>query len=163
VVIGPERYDSEDAATLIDALSAELDRRYGAEDDAGQGWRAEVGPADVTPPAGVFLVARVDGEAVGCGAVKRHADGVGEVKRMYVAPAGRRRGLGRILLAELEHHAASLGYRVLRLETGEAQPEAMALYESAGFRRIPNYGRYADDPRTASYDKALTAPSTAGG
>jgi len=80
---------------------------------------------------------------------------MGEIKRMYVAPSARRRGVGRALLAGLEEAARDLGWTVLRLETGLRQPEAIALYEESGYRRIPDFGHWAGDPLTVSFEKAL--------
>ncbi len=94
----------------------------------------------------VFLIARLGGEAVGCGALVDHAGAYGELKRIYVRPACRRAGVGRAILVELFAQARSGGLRVLRLETGNAQPEALALYERFGFRRRGPFGAYRDDP-----------------
>lgn len=161
-----EAYDEPVAQALVAALQDEIDLRYAyamedltpeerAEDAAG--YAAEVRAEDVRPPLGVFVVAWLDDEPVGCGAVKPldRALGVGEVKRMYTAPAARRRGVSRAVLTHLERRARELGYRGLQLETGTAQPEALALYESAGWRRIPPYGRYKDAPDSVCYAKAL--------
>ena len=108
-------YDDPVAVALIQALADDLDERYGAEDDDGDGWFAEVTPEKVQPPHGVFLVALDEetGDALGCGGLKRLDDTTGEIKRMYTAPAGRRRGIGRALLARLEGEARALGYASL--------------------------------------------------
>jgi GNAT superfamily N-acetyltransferase len=92
---------------------------------------------------------------VGCGALKRLDATTGEIKRMYTAPTGRRRGVARALLARLEDEARALGYVALQLETGGPQHEAVAMYESGGWTRIPGYGRYAGDPRTICFRKEL--------
>jgi GNAT superfamily N-acetyltransferase len=78
-----------------------------------------------------------------------------EVKRMFVRPEFRRRGLARAMLARLEEAAVDRGYRSLRLETGEGQPEAIALYRAAGYRPIPCYGEYAAHPASCCFEKAL--------
>lgn len=153
-----ERVRSDDpvAVTLVADLLLDLDERYGPEDDGGTGWLAEVTPEKVAPPDGAFLVARLEGgEVVGCGAIKRYDATTAEVKRMFTAPAGRRRGVARVVLARLEDEARALGYETIRLETGTEQPEAMKLYESLGYELIPNYGRYATDPRSRCYEKSL--------
>jgi GNAT superfamily N-acetyltransferase len=141
--------DSGDGASLVDALLADLRARYDAEDID------EPAPSDLVAPRGVFLVAYDDGTPVGCGGVRTHADGIGELKRMYVVPAARRRHIARRLLEQLEVHALALGYRRLRLETGVRQPEAIALYESAGYRPIPPYGHYHESPMSRCFEKAL--------
>jgi DNA-binding MarR family transcriptional regulator/GNAT superfamily N-acetyltransferase len=99
---------------------------------------------EMTPPAGLFLVATLHGEPVGCGALKFHCpDAPAEIKRMWVAPSVRGLGLGRRLLAELEARAAAYGVRVLRLETNRALAEAVSLYRSAGYREVPPFN---DEP-----------------
>ena len=149
--------DDPIAAALIDELQADLDDRYGVEDDGGTAWRAEVTPEKVVPPHGAFLVAWWEDEPVGCGAVKRLDAGVAEIKRMYVAERARRRGIARQLLTRLEAEARTLGYERMQLETGDVQSESVALYESAGWTRIAPYSRYADDPRSICFAKDLSA------
>ena len=97
----------------------------------------------MTPPAGLFLVATLHGEPVGCGALKFHPGAPAEIKRMWVAPAVRGLGLGRRLLAELEARAVAQGVRVLRLETNRALTEAISLYRAAGYREVPAFN---DEP-----------------
>ena len=94
------------------------------------------GEEDLTPPAGLLLVATLHDEPVGCGALKYHGAGPAEVKRMWVSPTVRGLGLGRRLLGELEARAAAWGVSVLRLETNQALTEAIALYRSAGYREV---------------------------
>jgi GNAT superfamily N-acetyltransferase len=163
ITIAPEPYDGSLAQALVDELMADLDDRYAA-DGPGDGDNPEVAGAwavrteQVTPPAGVFLVAWLDGVAVACGGVRAvigGPEGVAEIKRMYTAPAARRRGISRILLARLEAEAQALGYRTLLLETGYRQPEAIRLYETAGFHRIPPYGQYAGDELSVCFAKQL--------
>jgi DNA-binding MarR family transcriptional regulator/GNAT superfamily N-acetyltransferase len=98
---------------------------------------------EMTPPAGLFLVAALHGEPVGCGALKFHPDGPAEIKRMWVAPSVRGLGLGRRLLAELETRAAAHGVRVLRLETNQVLAEAIGLYRAAGYREVAAFN---DEP-----------------
>jgi GNAT superfamily N-acetyltransferase len=114
VTIEPEPFDSSEARSLVTALAKDLDDRYGDEDE---GYLLEVEPDEMSPPRGVFLVARLDGEAVGCGGLRPLPDrpGSGEVKRMYVSPRARGAGVGRALLAALEARGPLLGFRVLRL------------------------------------------------
>jgi GNAT superfamily N-acetyltransferase len=114
-----------------------------------------------------MVVLRVDGAAAACGALRRvvpgswgdgaPGSGVGEVKRMYVAPEHRGRGLSRLVLAEVERHARDLGLRRVVLETGTLQTAAIALYERSGWTRIPPYGGYRDSPLSLCYAKDLTS------
>jgi GNAT superfamily N-acetyltransferase len=154
--IQPEPFGSAEAQALVTDLARDLDVRYGDEDE---GYLLEVEPAEVSPPLGIFLVARIDGDPVGCGALRPlpGRPGYGEIKRMYVAPQARGAGIGRGLLAALEAHGPALGFRILRLETGEAQPEAVSLYESAGWTRIASYGRYASSPSSICFAKELAS------
>ncbi len=96
-----------------------------------------------------------DGDPVGCGGVKHFADGIGEVKRMYVVPSARRTGVARVVLEHVEAEGRRRGYRELRLETGVKQPEAIALYQSSGFELIPCWGTYAQAPLSRCMRKAL--------
>ncbi len=117
-------------------MVAELEAFYGRIDRPGM---PSASAEDFGPPGGVCLVGRIGEEPVCVGAVKRLEDGVAEIKRMYVAPAGRSRGLARALLGALEDAARELGYARVRLDTGPRQPHARALYLSAGYREIPDY------------------------
>jgi glutamate-ammonia-ligase adenylyltransferase len=142
-----EPFDGPVAGPLLDALEADLDERYGDSDIPPPVHRA----SDYAAPNGAFLVAWLDGEPVGCRAVKRGpADGVGEVKRMYVAPHARGRRVGAALLDALAEAARELGYERLVLETGVRQPEAIALYTREGWEPVPAFGHYADSPLSRS-------------
>jgi putative acetyltransferase len=109
------------------------------------------------PERGVYLVAYAGGVPVGCGALRPLDEAVAEVRRMYVHREHRRRGTARALLEELVREAKHLGYHALRLETGNRQGAAMALYEAYGFRRIPPWGEYAADPTSVCYELRLRA------
>jgi putative acetyltransferase len=102
-----------------------------------------------------FLVARTSGRAVGVGALLRHGLEFGEIKRMYVAPEMRGLKLGCKILNTLEEQARADGLPYLRLETGVRQPEAIALYRSAGYREIPPFGNYKADPLSIFMEKPL--------
>ena len=102
-----------------------------------------------------FLAAFVAGEVVGCGAVKRMHGHYGEIKRMYVEPNARGRGVGRALIEALESTLLRCGIRLVRLETGVRQPEALSLYERCGYVRIPPFGDYPDDPLSVFFEKRL--------
>lgn len=97
------------------------------------------GAAELGPPHGTFLVGWQGERAVCCGGLKRLDDRACEIKRMYVAPAARGQGVARQLLAALEDAARELGYALARLDSGDRQPHALALYGSAGYREIPNF------------------------
>ena len=149
LVLRREAYDGQAASGLVDRVQQEYVVRYGGVDGT------TVDPAEFSPPSGAFLVGYLAGVPVVCGGVRRRTDEVAEIKRMYTEPAYRRRGLSRVLLAALEDVAAGLGYAELWLETGSRQPEAMALYASAGYGRIPSYGYYRDSPENACFGKVL--------
>jgi putative acetyltransferase len=102
-----------------------------------------------------FLVARVPDRVAGFGAVVRHSAEFGEIKRMYVDPAMRGMKLGQSILAALEDRARAEGLPCLRLETGVKQPEAIALYRSAGYEEIPAFGDYQPDPLSIFMEKRL--------
>lgn len=148
MTIAPEDFDAPESRELRDAAKAEVSERYGRDTESG-------GP----PRAGevaAFLVARDGrGEAVGCGALRPLEDGAVEIKRMYVRPGARGRGLGRAILAALEAEAARRGHEVVRLETGDLQTEAMALYRAAGYREIPRYGPYAASEISRCFERRL--------
>jgi GNAT superfamily N-acetyltransferase len=115
-----------------------------------------------TPPRGVYLLAWRDGVAVGSAALRPIDEFTAEVRRLYVAPAVRREGVARLLLARIEAEARSFGYRLLRLETGDRQHAALALYEKCGWTRIAPFGPYRDDPTSVCFEKPLTTTPRAG-
>lgn len=107
-------------------------------------------------PRSVYLLALLGEEPVGSGALAPLEPTIAEVRRIFVRSDTRRLGVARAILAALEERALWLGFRVLRLETGFRQQPAMTLYETCGFRRIPQFGRYIGDPISVCYEKALT-------
>ena len=119
-------------------MNAELEERY--PEEGANFFRLDAD--EVAEGRGAFLVAYIDDKPVGCGAVRRTEPGVAEIKRMYVAPRARGRGVGKRIVVELEAEARQLGVRRLVLETGPRQPEAIAIYERAGFVEIPLFGEY---------------------
>lgn len=142
VVIAPEPEDSRDARQCVAAYYAELDRRFeGGFDPGNRGYAGK--PADAS---GVFLIARLNGRSVGCGAMKPFDATTGEIKRMWVAPDARGLGIARRLLAALEDHARQAGMRRVVLDTNRSLPEAQALYRKAGYHDIERYNdnSYAD-------------------
>ena len=140
-----------DAQRLLTAFRAEMLGRYSDL----------IGPSGPPPPepglgprSSCLLVSCAE-MPVACGALRQLETDIAELKRVYVVPEFRRRGLARRLLAALEQRAADLGFRLIRLETGKRQPEAVALYEASGYRRIPPFGRHAGDPMSVCFEKAL--------
>jgi len=159
VAIDVVDWDHPDAALLRAAQESEMDARYGAEDDA-----PVIDPGTIV----VALVARVDGVAVGTAAVRdvsglddhrgrgtAHGAATGEVKRLFVAPEHRGRGLSKLLMAQLERSARQVGFRRFVLETGTEQPEAIGLYESIGYESIEKYGDHVHEDRQRCYGKRL--------
>jgi GNAT superfamily N-acetyltransferase len=142
--------DHPDFITLVQLLDADLAIRDGADN----AFYAQFNTIDTLRYA---VVAYVAGEAVGCGALKPFGADAMEVKRMYSSPTFRGRGVATRVLTELETWAAELAYAKCVLETGRRQPEAIALYEKLGYRRIPNYGQYAEVENSLCFAKALTA------
>jgi GNAT superfamily N-acetyltransferase len=137
IEVRSEAADSLVAVRLVEAMVTEMEELYDLR--AGTGLGLSAPPADFSPPGGAFLVVYEDGKPVAGGGVKRDEDGIAEIKRMYVAPGARRRGLGRRLLEALEEEARSLGYARIRLDTGARQPEARAMYERAGYHAVDDY------------------------
>lgn len=135
--IEPEPIGSELSRSVLQQYSDELAERFTGGFDTGRA--APPDPGDFDPPRGVFLLVRSDSELAGCGALRTQSDGVGEIRRMWIAPVLRGRGAGRALLAELERHARRLGFRAVRLDTATELHEAKALYRSAGYAEIPAY------------------------
>jgi len=152
ITIRPEPLDTPDAGRLLGALDDYLNGLYRAEENF-----LDLPAEDVSDGRGTFLVARQDGEAVGCGAVRRLSATTGEVKRMFVDDAARGRGLGSRILAELEAWAAADGMTRLVLEAGDRQTQAIRLYERSGFRPIPCFGEYADAQLSRCFEKQLAA------
>jgi GNAT superfamily N-acetyltransferase len=134
-----------DAARLIAALNAELTAMFpepGATHFSLSG-------AQVVDGNGAFLVAYLDDVAVGCGAVRRLDQATAEIKRMYVDPSVRGRGIGRALVEALEREARLVGATRIVLETGTRLEPAIKLYEAMGYARIPHFGEYLSSPGTS--------------
>lgn len=113
------------------------------------------------PPRGVYLVASVEGLALACSALRPMEGAVAEVRRMFVAEPARRQGLARSMLEALEREAGRLGYTTLRLETGNRQRPAIALYAACGYQRIPPFGPHVGDPTSVCFEKRIAEPSAA--
>ncbi|MCX6407819.1 MAG: GNAT family N-acetyltransferase [Propionibacteriales bacterium] len=122
-------------------VQAEYGRRYGGEGDV-----SPIDAEEFVPPRGLFVVLEVDGQPAAMGGWRRggpQGASDAEIKRMFVRETHRRLGLARLVLAELERTAAEAGVRRLVLETGDQQPEAIALYTSSGYADVPAFGFYA--------------------
>jgi GNAT superfamily N-acetyltransferase len=145
-----------DAQVLVEAVQQEYVVRYGGRDDT------PIDVAELAPPRGGFFVGYRDEHPVATGAWRFRDDvtrlgssRAAEVKRMYVAPSARRRGLARLMLTHLEDDARAAGADVMILETGTAQPEAMALYEAAGYEPVEPFGHYRGQPLNRCYGRRL--------
>ena len=150
LTIGPEPFGSPE--------SKRLDRERGEEIVGRYGWDSEPGIKPTDQDLAVFLVARdPTGTPVGCGALRALGDGAVEIKRMYVRPQARGSGLGRRLLSSLEVEARQRGFTVCRLETGDLQHEAIALYRSAGYVEIDRFGPYVDSDISMCFERRLQA------
>ena len=154
--IVPARLTDRDGSALAAQVQAEYVLLYGGPDDSL--------PADerFEPPDGAFFVGYVDGLPVAMGGWRRRRDVAAfgrqesaEIKRMFVAPDARRRGHARAVLHHLEATARDAGAEVMVLETGTMQPEAIALYETAGYRRINDFGYYSWSPLSRCFGKPL--------
>jgi putative acetyltransferase len=142
--------DRPDAIALIQALDDHLKQRYPIESTHLLDVKTLMQP-NIT-----FLLAFSDGEAVGCGALRRE-EGYAEIKRMYVRPSQRGLGVGYKILSRLEELAIESGYATVRLETGVYQPEAIKLYERKGFVRRGPFAEYTDDPLSLCYEKQFVS------
>ncbi len=149
IAIEPGRADEPDTLRLVAELDAYLGGLYPAESNHGLTTEQLA-----RPNVRLFLV-RHAGEALGCGAFVNVGGAYAEIKRMYVRPASRGLKLGRRLLEFVEDRARVEGLPLARLETGIAQPEALALYERCGYVRRGPFGDYADDPSSVFMEKAL--------
>jgi DNA-binding MarR family transcriptional regulator/GNAT superfamily N-acetyltransferase len=141
VEVAAEAPDSADARRCLDAYFGELAMRFESGYDAGTDDSARAD--EMTPPSGLFVVARLEGDAVGCGGLKRWDKRTGEIKRVWTAPSARGIGVARRVLRTLETAARDMGLRALRLGTNRALTEAHALYRKEGFREIV---RFNDNP-----------------
>jgi len=144
-----ERPDSEDALALLEELDAHLNSLYPPE--SRNGFSVEKLIAEGV----AFFVTHHDGVAAGCGGVKLVGTEYGEVKRMYVRPAFRGKGIGRLILDHLTEYTHNAGIELLRLETGIHQHDAIRLYEAVGFQEIPPFGEFQADPLCICYEKRI--------
>ena len=151
ITIAKEDPRTPDASRLLSAFVDEVKKRYDSPP-------ADVGifnPELVSAPGSVFLIARRDGTAVGCGAIVPMDEYCVEVKRMFVARESRGLGIATMILEELERLAREFDYDAMRLETGVKQPESIALYGKAGFYRIPNFPPFENDHSAVCFEKKI--------
>lgn len=150
------RLTHPDALALIEEVQAEYTVRYGGPDTT------PLAPAMFDPPQGAFFVGYVEGAPVAMGGWRFRPDvtafgrfRAAEIKRMYVGPGARRRGLARVVLAHLEQTARAAGADLMVLETGIEQPEAIALYKSSGYQPVEGFGHYKWSPKVRYFGKPL--------
>lgn len=150
VVVKTENPHDTICIELVRELSAELGSMYATDGTA------LFTPDDVTIPRAAFVVAWLDNEPVGCGALRPMDDtSIAEVKRMYVRQSARGKGISRQILTKLEELAAEFAYAAIQLETGIYQLQAIGLYDSSGYARISCYEPYVDSPHSICYEKRL--------
>ena len=138
----------EDFIRLVRLLDADLNGRYGQ-------LQAEYDQYNKIEDIGTVVISYADGNPVGCGAFKPFDEETVEIKRMFVQPEYRGKGLAGRMLRELEAWAKKIGFSRSVLETGKKQVEAIGLYEKHGYRRIPNYGQYIDQPNSVCFEKMI--------
>lgn len=152
VTAAAEDIRSADATFLLEGLTEALIALYPTSDG-----KAGFKLSDVEVPRAAFVIARIDGQPVGCGALRPLDETTGEVKRMFTHSAYRRKGVAQAVLAELERLALTFGYDTIKLQTGPKQLDAAALYELVGYYRIPHFSGNWD--QVLAYRKDLvTAP-----
>lgn len=137
VTIEPADVESPEAHYALQQYVAELGRRFRSGFDTSRA--APPQPGSFTPPAGVFLLVRADGQVRGCGALRFESAEVAEIRRMWVSPEVRGRGIGRSLLGSLESYAREQGCARVVLDTASELTEAKSLYASAGYVEVPAY------------------------
>jgi putative acetyltransferase len=140
--------DSADFIELVRHLDADLSQRDGNE----HSFYAQFNKIDRIK---YVVVAYESGKAIGCGTIKEFSSGVMEIKRMYTLPERRGRGVASTILHELEKWAGELSCDKCILETGKRQPEAIMLYQKNGYKRVPNYGQYADVENSVCFEKEI--------
>jgi GNAT superfamily N-acetyltransferase len=141
--------NNPDFIALVRLLDAELAERDGCE----HSFYAQYNKIDMIKNA---VIAYLDNEPVGCGAIKPYSDSTAEVKRMYTKPEYRGKGIAVHILNELEKWAYELNFKDCILETGKKQPEAIRLYEKSGYTYIPNYGQYAAIENSVCMKKVIS-------
>jgi GNAT superfamily N-acetyltransferase len=147
-----ENPSQAEAVQLLQEFCEDLANRYRDLSEDGL-WAFR--PEELTPDRTAFVLAKLDGKPVGCGALCVLDDEIAEIKRLFVVTRARGHGVAARILAKLEELARDFGYEAIRLETGVKQPESIALFGKAGYYRIPNFGRYAESPVSACFEKRI--------
>ncbi len=137
ILVTEELASTTDARWCLDQYAANLERLFPEGFDQSRGNKLE--PSDVLPPHGYFVIARLEGRPVGCGALKRLDRRTGEIKRVWTAEAVRGQGVATKIMAALEEIAQTQGFERLRLDTNRALAAAQAMYRKLGYREIPAY------------------------
>ncbi len=144
----------EDAIFLLHEAAREIRPLY----NSGQDPNISLPTNDPLSARSTYLIARVDEKAIGCAALRPLDEVTAELRRMYVLPSFRGQGIARKLIEEIEQAAIKFNYATIRLETGNRQPQAIALYEACGYRRIEAFGPYVGDPTSICFEKQLPGP-----
>ncbi len=139
---------NKDFIHLVEALDKELAQRDGED-------HAHYAPLNQIQNINQVVIAFNDAQAMACGGIKQYSDEAMEIKRMYTALAGRRKGLATLVLKELEAWALELDYKKCVLETGKRQPEAIAFYHKNGYKPIANYGPYSEMENSVCFEKII--------
>ena len=137
------------ASGIIAQLDAEIEKRYPGEPING------VEPNEFRASGGYFVIGYWDAQSVGCGAFRPYDPTTVEIKRMFVAPEFRGRGIARAILKAVEDEAHQRGFKRSILETANRQPEAVSLYRACGYHEIPKYGHYVNSARSLCFGKTL--------
>jgi ribosomal protein S18 acetylase RimI-like enzyme len=149
------RLDEPAAAPLLQGLAADYASVYGTAVASAE--LAMRDAAEFLPPDGALLLLEAGDTTIAGGGMVRLDEGIAEIKRMWTAPEHRRSGHARRVLAALERVASARGYTTVRLQTGDRSSAALALYPAAGYRRIPPFGPYRDEPRAVGFAKRLVS------
>lgn len=144
-----------DALALLHEAAIEARALYPERFPPGSGWPEN----QPIPERGVYLLGYLENKPVACGALRPIDRYCVELRRMFVSAGWRRKGLARLMVLELQARAVAFGYSLMRLETGNRQLSAIALYEDLGFKRIAPFGEYANDPLSVCFEKALQLPA----
>ena len=144
----------EDAIYLLHEAAREIRPLY----NSGQDPNVNLPTNEPLSARSTYLIARVDGKPIGCAALRPLDEVTAELRRMYVLPSFRGQGIARMLIQEIEKAAVNFKYATIRLETGNRQPQAVALYEACGYRQIEAFGPYVGDPTSICFEKQLPGP-----